>query len=744
MKIKLAKYIAKLLVKNGITQNFSVTGGGAMHLNDGLGHEHGMNTLYMHHEQSCAIAAESYARIYNKPACLCVTTGPGGTNAITGVVGAWLDSIPMIVLSGQVRFDNTARWSGVGIRAMGDQEFDILRSVGCMTKYSKMVLDPMSIRYELEKCIYISQTGRPGPCWLDIPVDVQGTFIEEDDLKGFDPEIYEAEMEKKAEALEDREKVVKSAIDECERDTYALSDEHDPLLKIAIKKQYIQKKCELLDKDSPIITEIIDRIENAKRPVFYTGNGIRIAGAEDLFLRVADRLGIPVVVGWNGIDIIQSEHPLKVGQPGGRGDRPGNFAVQNADFILSVGSRLNIRQVGYNFKTWAREAFTIVCDIDKEELKKPSVHIDIPVHADAANLLKALDEKLAELGYEGHKNSYRYAEKLKEEGYETGGSYVFQGGEGLPGKNWWETCSYWKRKYSVYKDDYAAHGSDEAANIYEFFNMLSDKLSEDQITVVGNGSACVAGGQAYKIKDGSRFISQDAVASMGYDLPAAIGACVACHDVSGRVINPENVDNKLSSAQMEELRLSDKAYALGQIVTAGKGRYWKGRGEHYPEYDEHDIICPTGDGSIMMNLQELQTIASHNMPIKIFLINNGGYHSIRQTQTNLFAGEPLVGIGNDSFDLSFPNFNKIADAFGIPYFKAEHNTDLSSAIDKTLSVNGPCICEVIVSTGQVFEPRSAVKKHPDGSLSSPPLEDLCPFLSKEELMSNLLVRPVEE
>ena len=744
MKIKLAKYIAKLLVKNGITQNFSVTGGGAMHLNDGLGHEHGMNTLYMHHEQSCAIAAESYARIYNKPACLCVTTGPGGTNAITGVVGAWLDSIPMIVLSGQVRFDNTARWSGVGIRAMGDQEFDILRSVGCMTKYSKMVLDPMSIRYELEKCIYIAQTGRPGPCWLDIPVDVQGMFIEEDELKGFDPEIYEAEMNKKAETLEDREKVVRAAIDECERDAYALSDEHDPLLKIAIKKQYIQKKCELLDKDSPIITEIIDRIENAKRPVFYTGNGIRIAGAEDIFLRVADRLGIPVVVGWNGIDIIQSEHPLKAGQPGGRGDRPGNFAVQNADFILSVGSRLNIRQVGYNFKTWAREAFTIVCDIDEEELKKPSVHIDIPVHADAANLLRALDEKLAELGYEGHKNSYRYAEKLKEEGYETGGSYVFQGGEGLPGMNWWETCSYWMRKYSVYKDDYSAHGSDEPANIYEFFNMLSDKLSEDQITVVGNGSACVAGGQAYKIKDGSRFISQDAVASMGYDLPAAIGACVACHDVSGRVVNPENVNNELTEDQKEELRLSDKAYALGQIVTAGKGKYWKGRGEHYPEYNEHDIICPTGDGSIMMNLQELQTIASHNMPIKIFLINNGGYHSIRQTQTNLFAGEPLVGIGNDSFDLSFPSFNKIAAAFGIPYFRAEHNTDLSSAIDRTLSVNGPCICEVIVSTDQAFEPRSAVKKHPDGSLSSPPLEDLCPFLSEEELMSNLLVRPVEE
>lgn len=743
MKIKLAKYVARLLAENGITRCFSVTGGGAMHLNDGIGHNPAINTLYMHHEQACAIAAESYARIYNKPACVCVTTGPGGTNAITGVLGAWLDSIPMIVLSGQVRYDNTARWSGVGIRAMGDQEFDITRSIDCMTKYSRMLLDPNKVRYELEKCIYLAQTGRPGPCWLDIPVDIQGMMIEEDGLEPFDPAAYEAKQQEALAKLEEAEQEARKQ----PRDAYANDSLDDALLNISFRKQRIQPPCGHVTKDSPVIQAILDRIRAAKRPVFYTGNGIRIAGAESLFLAVADRLGIPVVVGWNGIDIIPSHHPLQAGQPGGRGDRPGNFAVQNADLILSIGSRLNIRQVGYNFKTWAREAFTIVCDIDAEELKKPSVHIDLPIHADAKELLEALLEKLEELGIHGHRLAAYDSRKLAELGYHAGGNQVFQGGEGLPGMNWWETCAHWKQRYGVYQDKFAACGSDEPANVYEFVDKLSRALSENQVTVVGNGSACVAGGQAYVVKDGTRFISQDGVASMGYDLPAAIGACVACHDVGNSVQPGGNgwmeawADADKSGADQ---RLKDKAYALGEIDTARRNPYWKGLMETYPPYYEHDIICPTGDGSIMMNLQELQTIASHRMPIKIFLINNGGYHSIRQTQQNLFAGEPLVGIGVDSFDLSFPDFRRVAEAFGIPYLRAEHNTELAEAIQKTLSLRGPVICEVMVSLDQSFEPRSAVKRHPDGSLSSPPLEDLCPFLSEEEFLSNMIVKPVKE
>ena len=741
MKIKLAKYIAKLLVSNGITQCFSVTGGGAMHLNDGFGHDPGMHVLYMHHEQACAIAAESYARIYNRPACLCVTTGPGGTNAITGVVGAWLDSIPMIVISGQVRYDNTARWSGVGIRAMGDQEFDITRSIDCMTKYSRMVLDPMSIRYEVEKCIYLSQTGRPGPCWLDIPVDIQGMYIDDKDLEPFDVEAYEMERNRKLheiEDVEDRENLL-------ERNRYAFSDMEDGLLGVSFLKQKWQNPCEIITKDSPVVMDIINRIEAAERPVFYTGNGLRIAGAHDLFLKVADRLGIPVVVGWNGIDIIPSIHPLYSGQPGGRGDRVGNFTVQNADFILSIGSRLNIRQVGYNFPTWAREAYTMVCDIDEEELKKPSVHVDVPIHADAGDLLSALLEKLDELGYTGHGSEYADSDRLRRLGYTAGDSIVFKGGRGLPGMNWWETCAYWRSHYGVYRDEFAAHGSDEPVNIYEFYNVLSRALSEDQVTVVGNGTPCVAGAQAYIVKDGTRFISQDAIASMGYDLPAAIGAYAACHEITGKTY-PHLYDREPeieSPEERNERQLTDKAYALGQLEAAKKDPYWTGTREHYPAYHEHDVICHTGDGSIMMNLQELETISSHRMPIKIFLINNGGYHSIRQTQQNLFSDEPLVGVGDDSHDLAFPDFERIADAFGISYVRAEHNTDLAEAIGRTLRIKGPVLCEVFVSVDQPFEPRSAAKKNPDGSISSPPLEDMAPFLSDEEMDANMIVKRVE-
>ena len=735
MNIKLSKYIAALMVKNGITQCFSVTGGGAMHLNDGFGHQPGLSTLYMHHEQSCAIAAESYARVYNKPAIVCLTTGPGGTNGITGVLGAWLDSIPMIVISGQVRYDNTARWSGVGIRAMGDQEFDITRSIDCMTKYSKMVLDPSTIRYEVEKCIWLSTTGRPGPCWLDIPVDIQGTYIEDSELRGFDPEEYIAVNKAELERIDEDEELAHRQ----PHDRYSASDMQDSILNISFRKQKHQSMPAHVDKDSPVVGEIIKHIRNAKRPVFYTGNGIRIAGAEDIFLKVADRLGIPVVVGWNAIDIIPHNHPLKAGQPGGRGDRPGNFAVQNADFILSVGSRLSIRQVGYNFVTWAREAFTVVCDIDEEELKKPSVHVDIPVHCDAYELLKALDEKLDELGISGHGIKYDRTEQLIAEGYGNGSS-LFDGGEGKDGRNWLEQCAYWMKKYDPYRHEYAEHGSDEPANVYEFIKTLSMSLNDGQITVTGNGSACVVGAQVFRVKDGSRFISQDAVAAMGYDLPAAIGACTAVHDVSGKTYPPVYDGGECS----EDRSVDDKAHAFGEIETARKLNTWRGRTERFPSYYRHDIICQTGDGSIMMNLQELQTIASHRMPIKIFLINNGGYHSIRQTQRNLFNGEPLVGIGTDSFDLSFPDFERIAGAFGIAYRRIEHNTELQIVIDEALKFKGPLLCEVMVSLDQPFEPGSAVKKHPDGSLSSPPLEDLKPFLSDEELDANMFIPRVTE
>ncbi len=608
-----------------------------MHLNDALGHQKGMHCLYQHHEQACAIAAESYARIHNKLALLCVTTGPGGTNAITGVVGGWLDSIPMLVLSGQVRYDTTARWSGVGIRAMGDQEFDIVKAVGCMTKYSEMVIDPMRIRYCLEKAIYLACSGRPGPTWLDIPLDIQGAYIEKEELIGFDSEEYEA----------------------------------------GIEGQKLPKKV-----NDEIAREILDKIRHASRPVFNAGNGIRIAGAYPVFERVVKKLGIPVVTGWNSQDLMCDEDPFYVGRAGGMGDRAGNFAIQNSDLVFSVGSRLSIRQVGYDYKTWAREAYTIINDIDSEELKKPSLHVDMAVHADAKDLLEALERVMDydEKVIEGQK-------QIDGDGtQESNNSFpIFKGGKGLEGMTWVETCQMWKEKYPVVQPKHLVKDESKEANVYALIKELSSKLSEGQITVVGNGSACVVGGHAYIIKKGQRFITNSAIASMGYDLPAAIGVYMA-----------------------------DKS---------------------------QDIILLTGDGSIQMNLQELQTIIHHKMPIKIFLINNGGYHSIRQTQKNFF-GEPLVGIGVDSGDLSFPSMEKLAWAYGYPYVSARHNGELKRAIEETLTVQGPAICEVFVTTDQNFEPKSSAKRLEDGSLVSSPLEDLSPFLPEEEMNRNMLISRV--
>ncbi len=648
MRVKVSNYISQWLVEAGICQAFMVTGGGAMHLDDALGHQPGLACIYNHHEQACAIAAESYARIHNRIAALCVTTGPGGTNAITGVLGGWLDSIPMLVLSGQVRYDTTARWSGVGIRAMGDQEFDICQAISCMTKYAEMVIEPRRIRYCLEKALYLAKSGRPGPCWLDIPLDVQGAFVETDELYGFDPEAYERGEDRESEG---------------------------------------QKHQKLPGKVSrETARKIIEKVRNASRPVFNAGNGIRLAGAHSLFLEVAEKLGIPVITGWDSEDCIWDTHPLYVGRAGNMGDRPGNFAVQNSDLVLSVGSRLSIRQVGYNYETWAREAFVIVNDIDEEEIKKPSVRCHMPVHADAKDLLERLNEELDQILEE--------EKDLPESVSRPGERQIFGGGQGLPGMSWSETCAMWKKKYPVVLLRHLEAGEEEPANVYAFIKELGDQVPEGRITVVGNGSACVVGGHAYPIKKGQRFITNSAVASMGYDLPAAIGAWAASRESECYCQNGDR------------------------------------RGE--------DVVLITGDGSIQMNLQELQTIIHHRMGIKIFLINNGGYHSIRQTQKNFF-GEPLVGVGVDSGDLSFPDMEKLAAAYGYPYVRACHNGELAQAVRRTLALEGPAICEIFVSQDQIFEPKSSAKRLPDGTLVSPPLEDLSPFLPEEEMDANMII-----
>lgn len=643
MRVKLSNYLAQKLVDSGITRGYSVVGGGAMHLNDAFGHQDGLTITYNHHEQACAIAAECYARIANKVALVCVTTGPGGTNAITGVVGGWLDSIPMFIVSGQMRYDWTARSVAdvAQVRALGDQEFDICKAIDCMTKYSEMVIDPMRIRYVTEKALYLCYHGRPGPVWLDIPINVQGAYIETDDLIGFDADNYEAGGDGWAAASSAK----------IPEDEAGKGEKREPAIPLVTKEE---------------AKAVIERVRSASRPVLNVGNAVRIADCHDAFMSAAHKLGIPVVVGWNSEDCMPCDDPLYVGRPGNFGDRPGNFAVQNADLVLSVGSRLSIRQVGYNCGGWARDAYVIMNDIDKNELDKPTLHVDMKIHADCAQFLAVLNEALDE-------------ETLP----------VWNDGRGLHDMTWRQTIDFWKRKYPVVLPKHLAEDDSQYANVYALTYELSSQARENQITVVGNGSPCVVGGHAYIMKKGQRFVSNSAIASMGYGLPASIGACEAAAEMT--------------------------------------------------EYDK-DIICFTGDGSIQMNLQELETVIFHKMPIKIFVVNNGGYHSIRQTQKRNFSEHKLVGIGEDSGDIGFPDMEKLAWAYGYPYVKIMHNSELHDGIAKTLATAGPVICEVYVTRDQNFEPKSSGKVMPDGTITSPPLEDLEPFLSDEELADNMLVK----
>lgn len=613
MRQRLADYVADFLVDHGVTDCFSVVGGGAMHLNDALGHREGLKVTYNHHEQACAIAAEAYARLENKIAAVCVTTGPGGTNAMTGVVGGWLDSIPMFVISGQVRYDTTARYAeqftgGLSLRAVGDQEYDIVKSVEPMTKYAVMIEKPEQIRFALEKGWHLAVTGRPGPVWIDIPVNYQGCYIETEELEGYDPR------------------------------------EDDEQLPPPVSEETVQM--------------ILKKIRAAKRPVIYAGGGIRLSGGFEEFRKAVEKLNVPIVTYWNSVDLIENEHPLYVGRGGNMGDRPGNFAVQNSDLLLAIGTRISIRQTGYSFKTWAREAEVIMVDIDQAEMKKHTIHVELPVWADAKDFLKVLNCCME-----------------KEKGT------IFQGEE------WIAICQNWKQTYPVTLQRHWDE-DDGFANVFAFVHYLSSSLPENSLTAVSNGACCVVGHQNYVIKKDTRFIINSAVASMGYGLPAAIGLCIA-----------------------------------------GKRR---------------GTICLEGDGSMMMNLQELQTIVTNQLPIKIFLINNEGYHSIRITQNNLFSEHCKVGIGPESGDLSFPDYRKIAQAFGYPYYSAHSNEEMKRVVDEVLAQPGYVFCEIFTNTTQVWEPKSSTKRLPDGTLVSPPLEDLAPFLPREEVLRNLYIDPVEE
>lgn len=599
MKVKISDWIADFLVEEGIQYNFTVPGGGAMHLNMSFGHKEGLKNIFVQHEQAAAMAAEGYFRASNELPLVCCTTGPGGTNTLTGVLGAWLDSIPMLIVSGQVRYATTARAAGIPVRAMGDQEYDITPLASHMTKYAEMVIDPKTVKYHFQKALYIATHGRPGPVWLDIPLDVQGGYIDPEEFIEFSPEELG----------------------------------EDDIVPAVSDKQ---------------IAEVIKKIETAVRPVLLVGSAVHTTDSVALMRRVALKLNIPVTTAWDSTDLVPHDEPLFVGIPGLLGDRAGNWAIQNADVVLSIGCRLSCRQVGYNVHSWAREAFVIMVDIDKYELQKPSIHVEMPIHADAKEFMIKLEAALTEA--------------MK------------------PHTDWINICSDWKKRYPVVTNRH--YQKEGYANAYCFLNELSNKVPKDQYIVLGNGTveACL---HAIHIKENTRLISNSGAASMGYDLPAAIGCC----------------------------------FAVGK----------------------KDVICLTGDGSIQMNLQELQTIVHHKLPIKIFIVNNGGYHSMRQTEENLFPEYSKVGIGPESGDLSFPEMNKIAAAYGIPYFNIKTNEETPEMIESVLHMDGCVICEVYVDINQKFEPKSATKKLADGTLVSPPLEDLAPFLPREELEKIMII-----
>jgi len=597
VKVRVADYIAQTLVDNGIEDVFLVTGGGAMHLNDAFGHHPGLRYWACHHEQTCAMAAEAYFRVSRKMAAVNVTTGPGGTNAITGVYGAYVDSQAMIIISGQVKWETCVRSTGLPLRQLGDQEVDITRLVEPITKYAVMVTEPMAIRYHLERALHLAMQGRPGPVWLDVPMNVQGAMIETEDLKGYDP-------------AEDGDRVAPTGVAHAGAGS------------------------------------VFSELCSAKRPVILGGSGIWTAKAEGLFRQLADRLELPFITAFNGHDLLSSDHPHFVGRQGTIGDRAGNLAVQNADFLLILGSRMNIRQIGYNWSTFASGARIAMVDADAAELQKPTLHVDLPIQGDLEIFLRSL---LA----------------------------FTEGWAGSPDhRSYLAWCRERREAYPVVLREYWEKVS--PVNPYCFMDMLFNALEENEIIVCANATACIVPFQAGAIKDGQRMFSNSGSAPMGFDLPGSIGAAVAA---------------KASR-----------------------------------------IICLAGDGSIMMNLQELQTIAHQRHPVKIFLLNNAGYHSIRQTQNNYFPG-PKVGIGPES-GVGFPDFRYIAQAHGLGYQRIESHHEMAAGIAECLGTQGASICEVILDPEQPFAPRVASRRLEDGRMVSASLDDMAPFLPADELERN--------
>ena len=599
-KIKVSDYIITFLEKFGIKHVFLISGGGNIHIVDSLGNSKKIKYVCNHHEQAASTAAEAYARIKGFGVCL-VTTGPGGTNAITGVLGAYQDSIPMLVLSGQVKRETIG--AGKITRQFGDQEVNIVDIVKPLTKYAVTVMDPIEIEYHLKKAVYIAKSGRPGPVWIDIPLDIQGSYIETKQLKKFDP--------------------------------------------AEIKSDYGTNKQKLKE----LVAKTIDKLKNSKRPVLYIGNGIRLAGATKQFLSLVDLLKIPVLTSYAGYDLIPSSHPYFFGRGHAFGQRAANFILQNSDLFLSIGARLDIRTIGFTYKAFARAAFKIMVDIDLKEIKKPILSIDLPINFDAKDFIEEMIKQIKEnplklkisdwLDY-GRRLNEKYPAVLKE---------------------------YWQEKNYV--------------NPYCFIETIGKHLQPNELIVESNGVGplnCMY--QAFYVKPGQRIILNNGCAQMGYGLPSAVGVAFA----------------------------TDK---------------------------KQRVICFDGDGSIQLNIHELQVMKHHNLPIKLFIYTNDGYLSIKNTQNNLFAGKH-VAVDKES-GVSCPDIVKIGKAYGIKTERINNHADMEKKIEKVLAYPGPVICDINAVRELMLSPKLMAKKLPNGQFVSPPLEDMGPFLPREEFEKNMLI-----
>ncbi|MEQ1525771.1 MAG: thiamine pyrophosphate-binding protein [Gallionella sp.] len=597
--VRVADVIVDFIYKLGVDTVFTLTGGGAMFLNDAVAAHPEMQAVCNHHEQACAMAAVGYAKLRNGYASAIVTTGCGATNAVTGLLDAWQDNVPCIFVSGQVKRKETCHNTTVPLRQFGVQEADIIPVVKSLTKYAVMINDPQEILFELEKAAFLAKTGRPGPVWIDVPLDVQGASVEMQQLRHYVPE----------------------------------SD-------LAVIPAPSQDD----------MAALMDKLAKAKRPIIIAGNGIRLGAAIEPFMAFVEHSKIPVAVSYLGVDLLPSQHSQYVGRLGVKGDRAGNFAVQNADLVISVGCHLSVALTGFEYDLFAREAELVVVDIDADEHRKNTVKIDQFIHAD----VKTFFSKLS------------YPMPME--------SWI----------SWGINCRKWRDQWPVCLPSYT-EGKD-GINKYSFMDKLKDHLKPDTVVVSDAGSSYYVTSQALKIRDQQRYVTSGAQADMGFTLPAAIGACVA-----------------------------------------------KAGGE---------VVGITGDGSLQMNIQELQTLVHHQFPVKLVVWNNNGYLSIRATQRKFFAGREL---GTDpKSGVSFPSTEKISAAYGIPFCRVSELALLDDALIKLMTCVGPMILEVMCPTNQEIIPTASSKKMPDGRMVSKPLEDMYPFLEREEFLANMIIKPLDE